>query len=115
MILISRLQVFELLSRHTQALPGFSRDNWQSTVRHFVNVHPDYTTLEDWHGVEQGDLFFDDVAGTFTSYLIETGYLEEYWRRERPEYYIEVKTTTSSRFETPFYMSKYQYARVTTS
>jgi hypothetical protein len=55
------------------------------------------------------------VTGTFTSYLIEKGYLEESWRKERPEYYIEVKTTTSGRLDTPFYMSKHQYARVISS
>ncbi|KAF5639265.1 hypothetical protein F52700_4117 [Fusarium sp. NRRL 52700] len=90
------LYVFELLSTIPNVLPGWSRHNWQST----------------WYGREQGDLFFDDVAGTFTSYLIEKGYLEESWRKERPEYYIEVKTTTSARLDTPFYMSKHQYARM---
>ena len=106
------LQVFELLSRLPQALPGFSRNNWQSTVRHFANVHPDYSTLTDWHGAELGDLYYDDAGGTFTKYLIEGGYLDESWIDEKPEYFIEVKTTTSGRFDTPFYMSKYQYARV---
>ncbi|KAF5246024.1 hypothetical protein FANTH_7114 [Fusarium anthophilum] len=102
------LYVFELLSTLPHALPGWSRDNWQSTVRHHASIHPDYTSLGSWYGTEQGDLFFDDVTGTFTSYLIEKGYLEESWRKERPEYYIEVKTTTSARLDTPFYMSKHQ-------
>ncbi|KAF9772366.1 hypothetical protein IL306_009945 [Fusarium sp. DS 682] len=106
------LYVFELLSSIPHALPGWSRDNWQSTVRHHASIHPDYTSLGGWHGQEQGDLFFDDAAGTFTSYLIEKGYLDESWRKERPEYYIEVKTTTSGRLDTPFYMSKHQYARM---
>ncbi|KAM0437020.1 hypothetical protein ACHAQK_007498 [Fusarium lateritium] len=106
------LYVFELLSSIPHALPGWSRENWQSTVRHNVSIHPDYTSLRNWYGTEQGDLFYDDVAGTFTSYLIEKGYLKDSWRKERPEYYIEVKTTTSSRLDTPFYMSKHQYARV---
>ncbi|PNP81519.1 hypothetical protein FNYG_05194 [Fusarium nygamai] len=99
------LYVFELLSTIPHALPGWSRDNWQSTVRHHVSIHPDYNSLGNWYGSEQGDLFFDDVTGTFTSYLIEKGYLEESWRKERPEYYIEVKTTTSARLDTPFYMN----------
>ncbi|CZR46066.1 uncharacterized protein FPRO_11513 [Fusarium proliferatum ET1] len=106
------LYVFELLSTISHALPGWSRDNWQSTVRHHASIHPDYNSLGSWYGTEQGDLFFDDVAGTFTSYLIEKGYLDESWRKERPEYYIEVKTTTSARLDTPFYMSKHQYARM---
>ncbi|KAF4501943.1 hypothetical protein FAGAP_1920 [Fusarium agapanthi] len=106
------LYVFELLSTLPHALPRWSRDNWQSTVRHHASIHPDYTSLGNWYGTEQGDLFFDDVTGTFTSYLIEKGYLEESWRKERPEYYIEVKTTTSARLDTPFYMSKHQYARM---
>ncbi|SCV57582.1 unnamed protein product [Fusarium fujikuroi] len=106
------LYVFELLLTIPHALPGWSRDNWQSTVRHHASIHPDYNSLGSWYGIEQGDLFFDDVTGTFTSYLIEKGYLEESWRKERPEYYIEVKTTTSARLDTPFYMSKHQYARM---
>ncbi|KAM0240802.1 hypothetical protein ACHAP5_007837 [Fusarium lateritium] len=106
------LYVFELLSSIPHSLPGWSRDNWQSTVRHNVSIHPDYTSLRNWYGTEQGDLFYDDVAGTFTSYLIEKGYFKDSWRKERPEYYIEVKTTTSSRLDTPFYMSKHQYARM---
>ncbi|EXL91560.1 hypothetical protein NOF04DRAFT_17789 [Fusarium oxysporum II5] len=106
------LYVFELLSTIPHALPGWSRDNWQSTVRHHASIHPDYNSLGNWYGTEQGDLFFDDVTGTFTSYLIEKGYLEDSWRKERPEYYIEVKTTTSGRLDTPFYMSKHQYARM---
>ncbi|KAF4945027.1 hypothetical protein FGADI_12286 [Fusarium gaditjirri] len=106
------LYVFELLSTIPNALPGWSRDNWQSTVRHHASIHPDYNSLGSWYGKEQGDLFFDDVTGTFTSYLIEKGYLEESWRKERPEYYIEVKATTSARLDTPFYMSKHQYARM---
>ncbi|KAG5763235.1 hypothetical protein H9Q72_008661 [Fusarium xylarioides] len=106
------LYVFELLSTITHALPGWSRDNWQSTVRHHASIHPDYNSLRNWYGSEQGDLFFDDMTGTFTAYLIEKGYLEDSWRKERPEYYIEVKTTTSARLDTPFYMSKHQYARM---
>jgi hypothetical protein len=35
-------QVFEILSRLTPALPGFSRENWQSTIRHYVRIHEDY-------------------------------------------------------------------------
>lgn len=104
-----------MLSTIPHALPGWSRDNWQSTVRHHASIHPDYNSLGSWYGTEQGDLFFDDVTGKFTSFLIEKGYLEESWRKERPEYYIEVKTTTSARLDTPFYMSKHQYARVISS
>nr|RBQ94652.1 hypothetical protein FVER53263_07682 [Fusarium verticillioides] len=106
------LYVFELLSTLPNALPGWSRDNWQSTVRHHASIHPDYNSLGNWYGSEQGDLFFDDKTGTFTSYLIEKGYLEDSWRKERPEYYIEVKTTTSARLDTPFYMSKHQCSRL---
>ncbi|KAF5561292.1 hypothetical protein FNAPI_3731 [Fusarium napiforme] len=105
-------QAFELLLTIPHALPGWSRDNWQSTVRHHASIHPDYNSLGNWYGSEQGDLFFDDKTGTFTSYLIDKGYLEDSWRKERPEYYIEVKTTTSARLDTPFYMSKHQYARM---
>jgi hypothetical protein len=45
--------------------------------------------------------------------LIGKGYLEEReWRGEKPEYFIEVKTTMLNNFGAPFYVSKWQYRRV---
>jgi hypothetical protein len=93
-------------------LPDFSHTNWQSTVRRYVKVHPDHSTLEPWDGAETSDIFYSDESGVLTTAFIEKGYLEETWRGEKPDYFIEVKTTMSNNFETPFHLSKYQYSRV---
>lgn len=93
-------------------MPDFNHTNWQSTVRRYVKVHPDYSTLEPWDGAETSDIFYSDESGVLTTAFIGKGYLEETWRGEKPDYFIEVKTTMSNNFETPFYLNKYQYSRV---
>ncbi|KAF2791877.1 hypothetical protein K505DRAFT_326545 [Melanomma pulvis-pyrius CBS 109.77] len=103
------LFVFELLSGIRPALPGFNRSSWRSTVRRYAKVHPEYTTLEHWEGAETSDIFYSDGTGALTTVLIDRGYLDETWRDEKPNYYIEVKTTMSNNFETPFHLSRYQY------
>ncbi|KAI0200443.1 hypothetical protein F4808DRAFT_470402 [Astrocystis sublimbata] len=105
------LYVFELLSHlyGGQGLPLFSRANWQSTIRKYVIVHPEYADMETWRGRETSDITYLDVQGTLTDELINKGYLaRDLWEGKRPSYFIEVKTTTSS-CDTPFYMSKAQY------
>ncbi|KAJ8127961.1 hypothetical protein O1611_g5674 [Lasiodiplodia mahajangana] len=44
--LAGELFVFELLSQLKPRLPDLSRDNWQSTMRKFAAVHPDYADLK---------------------------------------------------------------------
>ncbi|KAL4958989.1 uncharacterized protein BDV14DRAFT_22393 [Aspergillus stella-maris] len=105
------LFVFELLSQLDPALPGFSRMNWQSTIRRLVNVHPDYRDLEPWDGRETADITYSDTEGVLTSLLMEKGYLDNRYAGGIPRYYIEVKSTTSS-WDTPFYMSNAQYERM---
>ncbi|KAM0648568.1 hypothetical protein ACHAO3_006559 [Verticillium nonalfalfae] len=106
------LYVFELLSRLTPALHGWSRDNWQSTIRRYVTLHPDYQDMPPWNGRETADMTYQDVRGELTKWLKDHGYLDgEGWWDARPKYYIEVKTTTGPH-NTPFYMSKAQYQRV---
>ncbi|KAF7179749.1 hypothetical protein CNMCM7691_008799 [Aspergillus felis] len=105
------LFVFETLCRLSPSLPRFGRDNWQSTIRHYVNLHEDYADLEPWNGRETADITYSDREGILTSLLIDKGYLDATWTRARPHYFLEVKTTTSS-WDTPFYMSKYQYERM---
>ncbi|KAL4924172.1 uncharacterized protein BDV17DRAFT_301281 [Aspergillus undulatus] len=107
------LYVFEVLSNLDPIIPDFSRNNWQSTIRKYVNIHEDYTNLEPWRGRETADLTYPDYEGTFTSMLIDKGYLNETWTEARPFYFLEVKSTTHS-FKTPFYMSKSQYERMQT-
>lgn len=108
-------QVFELLSGLNPKLPGFELNSWQSTARGYVSLHQDYAALQPWRGGESDDIFYQDSSNAFTSHLVKTGYLDSQWLSESPEYHIEVKTTMSSNIETPFYMSKYQYARVRAS
>ncbi|KAH7131532.1 hypothetical protein B0J13DRAFT_529518 [Dactylonectria estremocensis] len=101
------LYVFELLSK--LEMPGWDRANWQSTIRTYVTIHPDYTTMRPWNRRETADLVYIDTAGHFTDTLIGCGYLDhDQWHGARPKYYIEVKTTTGP-CDTPFYMSGNQY------
>ncbi|CAH0025380.1 unnamed protein product [Clonostachys rhizophaga] len=100
------LYVFELLS--ALQLPGWSRGNWQSTIRKYVTGHPDYHDMRPWYQRETADIVYPDVQGEFTTLLIDNGYLGEEWRAARPKYLLEVKTSTGP-LATPFYMSKNQY------
>lgn len=111
--LIEDSQVFELLSHLRPALPGFNLANWQSSVRGFASAHPEYSDLQNWGGSEGTDMFYSDASGTLTSLLVEKGYLDaREWTGQTPEYHIEVKTTMMGSVETPFYVSKWQYSRV---
>jgi len=103
--------MFEVLSRMQPSLPKFDYTNWQSCVRRYVKVHPDYSLLTSWEGPET-DIFYSDESGIFTTMLIKKGYLDETWIGEKPDYFMEVKTTTSYNLETPFHLSKEQYKRV---
>ncbi|KAL5608429.1 hypothetical protein FOBRF1_008926 [Fusarium oxysporum] len=101
------LYVFELLS--CLNLPNWNRANWQSTIRSYVTIHPDYTNLQAWRGNETADLVYIDAEGHLTNTLIGCGYLgHDEWHGARPRYYIEVKTTTGP-CSTAFYMSGKQY------
>lgn len=101
------LYAFELLSQLN--LPGWDRANWQSTIRTYVTIHPEYTNMEAWNRRETADLVYPDTTGHFTDTLINCGYLDhDEWHGARPKYYIEVKTTTGP-CGTPFYMSGNQY------
>lgn len=106
------MQVFELLTRLDPSLTDWSDRNWQSTIRRYVTIHPDYADMEPWYGRETADITYDDRRGDFTALLIDHGYLDaDEWEDKRPKYFIEVKTMTGP-LGTPFYMSKHQYERV---
>ncbi|KAF4959046.1 hypothetical protein FGADI_1924 [Fusarium gaditjirri] len=100
------LYVFELLSK--LELPGWGRGNWQSTIRAYANIHPDYADLTHWPNRETADLVYSDTEGHLTGVLVDAEILSVDWSARRPKYYIEVKTTTGP-CGTPFYMSGNQY------
>jgi hypothetical protein len=102
-------QVFELLSK--LELPDWGRGNWQSTIRTYANIHPDYADLSHWPNRETADLVYSDTEGNLTNLLVDAEILSEDWSTRRPRYYIEVKTTTGP-CGTPFYMSGNQYRLV---
>jgi hypothetical protein len=102
--------VFELLSK--LGLPGWSRENWQSTIRTYVRAHPQYSGIERWPFRETADLVYNDEQGRLTEVLIDSGYLaRDEWQQARPRYFLEVKTTTGE-CDMPFYMSGNQYRLV---
>jgi hypothetical protein len=103
------LYVFELLKNLSPRLPGFSLQNWRSTIRKYVSAHPDYVGIQPWNHRETSDLEYADSEGALTELMIDNGYLKRgIWENKKPRYYLEVKTTTGP-CEAPFYMSKSQY------
>ncbi|KAK0372912.1 hypothetical protein CLIM01_09734 [Colletotrichum limetticola] len=106
------LFVYELLSHLKPPLPGFGMDDWQSTMRKHVAVHPEYSYVTPWEGQETADIVYDDRFGVLTEILIGKGYLERTkWIGKKPQYLIEVKTTPGDAAR-PFFVSKYQYNRM---
>lgn len=103
------LQVFELLSK--LELPGWGLGNWQSTIRTYANIHPEYADLTRWPNRETADLVYPDTQGDLTRILVHAEILNGDWSTRRPTYFIEVKTTTGP-CGTPFYMSGNQYRLV---
>ena len=84
-------------------------------MRRYVLGHPEYADMGPWSGRETSDIVYDDVQGELTDFLTSRNYLSrDQWADRRPQYFIEVKTTTGA-CETPFYMSNGQYERVSTA
>ncbi|KAI8691937.1 hypothetical protein NCS56_00187800 [Fusarium sp. Ph1] len=109
---LGELFVFELLSKMDPSLPRFSRENWQSQMRKFVTVHPNYADMLPWTGRETADIVYFDRKRALTTHLVDKGYLDRTaWLTKKPLYMIEVKATTGHS-RTPFYMSKRQYQRM---
>ncbi|CAF3557216.1 unnamed protein product [Fusarium graminearum] len=108
---LGELYVFELLLGISPALPQFGRDNWQSRMRKFINVHPNYSDMPVWTGQETADIVYFDRGRGLTKHLVGKGQLGPSWLNKKPLYLIEVKSTTGDR-RTPFYMSKRQYQKM---
>lgn len=91
---------------------SFNYANWPSNIRHLVALHPDHSNIQRFGLAETSDIVYNDIDGTLTSKLLDSGMLnDESWRGKMPKYYIEVKTTTNSP-GAPFYMSGNQFTRV---
>ncbi|KAF4973514.1 hypothetical protein FSARC_211 [Fusarium sarcochroum] len=107
------LYVFELLKNLEPRLPGFSLENWKSTIRGYAQAHPEYANIQSPAGSrETADLVYDDLESTLTSLFIDNGYLtKEDWEGKKPTYLLEVKSTTGP-CHAPFFMSKRQYQRI---
>jgi hypothetical protein len=93
--------------------PSFSWDNWTSTIKNRVLIHPNYSERERWPGQREiSDIRFNDTRSFLTQHLINGGYLDgDVWSGATPEYFIEVKTTTGDCGDR-FFMSSNQYRLV---
>ena len=98
-------------------LPNFGLENWKSEIRDRVKIHADYHDLEKYNGRSAiADIEYLDDSGTLTRFLNQKGHLAQgLWDSERPLYHIEIKTTTSSNWQEPFFISKSQQRHVRTS
>ena len=94
----------------------FNLDNWKSEIRDRVKIHADYRDIEKYNDRSAiADIEYLDDSGTLTRFLKQRGHLTQgLWDSERPLYHIEIKTTTSSNWQEPFFMSKAQERHVRT-
>jgi hypothetical protein len=68
--------------------------------------------LPPWNKQETADITYEDAQGTLTEFFIDKGYLKsDAWKGKKPNYFIEVKTTTRQ-CSMPLFMSKGQYRMV---
>jgi len=107
--------VFEVLKG--MQIPDFDINNWQSRIRHLVKSRPEYSRMKNWTDEETSDIVYEDIKKQLTNYLLAHGYLgENLWEdaEEGPRYFLEVKTTLQG-CDHPFYVSKGQYALVSSS
>lgn len=97
-------------------LPRFGFENWKSEIRDRVKIHVDYHDLDKYNDRSAiADFEYLDDSGKLTRFLIQRGHLPRgLWDSERPLYHIEIKTTTSSNWQEPFFMSKSQERHVRT-
>ena len=109
------LYMFEYLQG--LGLPIFGLENWKSEIRDRVKIHADYHDLDQYKDRSAiADFEYLDDSGRFTRFLKRKGHLaKEFSDSERPLYHIEIKTTTSSNWQEPFFMSKAQERHVRSS
>ena len=109
------LYMFEYLKG--LGLPRFDLGNWKSEIRDRVKIHVDYHDLEKNNDRSAiADIEYLDDSRRLTQFLTQKGHLAQgLWDSERPLYHIEIKTTTSSDWQEPFFMSKAQERHVRSS
>ncbi|KIW14560.1 hypothetical protein PV08_07344 [Exophiala spinifera] len=111
------LYVFELLK--ACGVTNFSIENWQSSIRRYVNILPEYASEPSWHGREISDIMYEGNCPQLMKLLRENTTLPyPAWlglgssgtstSRPAVNYHIQVKTTPWS-CDTPFFMSSNQY------
>ncbi|KAB8616631.1 hypothetical protein FH972_025966 [Carpinus fangiana] len=104
-------QAFETLLE--QNLPDFTRNQWQSTIRHLVNRVEGYRDLAKWGGDDQ-DIVYLDKTGNLGSWLREHNHRSiPNFPRPAPggiRFWIEVKSTIGP-CSNPVFMSSAQYRR----
>lgn len=98
-------------------LPRFGLENWKSEIRDRVKIHADYHDLDKYNDrTAIADFEYLDDSGRLTQFLKRKGHLaKEFSDSGRPLYHIEIKTTTSSNRQEPFFMSKAQERHVRSS
>ena len=109
------LYVFEYLKR--LGLSRFGLENWKSEIRDRVKIHAEYHDLDKYNDRSAiADFEYLDESRRLTQFLTQKGHLAQgLWDSERPLYHIEIKTTTSSDWQEPFFMSKAQERHARTS
>ena len=95
-------------------LPDFDLGCWTSCIRDRVNILASYRDLEKDNGRKAiADIEYKDASSKLTHFLIGKGHLAAHlWAGQKPFYHIEVKTTVSSSWQEPFFMSRAQERHV---
>ncbi|KAL8701070.1 MAG: hypothetical protein Q9201_005112 [Fulgogasparrea decipioides] len=106
------LYMFEYLKG--LGLPGFGLENWKSAIRDRVKLHADYHNIEkDNDRRAIADIEYLDESRRLTQLLTQREHLaQRFLDSEKPLYHIEIKTTTSSDWQEPFFMSRAQERHV---
>lgn len=95
-------------------MTNFTIENWQSTIRHNVKVHPDYRDMSPWTGDEESDIMYTGRCPNLINFLVDAAQPHTYpaflnnGLTTDVNVHLEVKTTTGP-CSARFFMSKCQY------
>ena len=114
-------ELFAFETFRAKGLQGFTTDNWQSRIRHYVNLVPQYRQLQAWNAPEVADIMYKDVGGYMRKVLEDFSIdgLPNWWAATEAslsanrsiKYRLEVKTTEGP-CDHPFYMSRNQFKQM---